>query len=208
VSKITPPVMTGIFHRKRLFSFLNRMRKQPLIWVSGPPGSGKTTLVASYVQTREAGCLWYQMDGAAADPATFFYYLGRAAKKALPSKTKTLPLLTPEYLRGLPAFTFRYFENLYSRLNSPNPSSKKGRFIIVFDNYQELPPNSPIDEILLNGLSRVHEGISVILVSRSEPPPALIQLRANNLMGVLGWNDLRLQYFPTIEVLGSRICNP
>jgi DNA-binding SARP family transcriptional activator len=52
--------------------------------------------------------------------------------------------------------------------------------------------DSPLHEIILNGLSRIPEGIDVILISRSEPPPALIRLQANNMMNVLGWDELRL----------------
>jgi len=168
------------------------MRKQPVIWVSGPPGSGKTTLVSSYLQVHETPCLWYQIDEADSDPATFFYYLGQAAKRALPRKRKSLPLLTPEYLQGIPTFTFRYFENLYSHLIPSHPTLRKGKFIIVFDNYQEVPSNASFHEIISHGISRIPEGINVILISRGEPPPVLIPLRANNLMGVLGWNELRL----------------
>ncbi|MDH4258545.1 MAG: hypothetical protein OEV50_07000, partial [Candidatus Aminicenantes bacterium] len=184
MSKITRPLLTKVFPRKRLFDLLDNMRKQPVIWVAGPPGCGKTTLVASYLDARKLPCLWYQVDPGDADPATFFYYLGLAAKKAAPRKRKPLPLLTPEYLEGISTFTLRYFENLCDRLKIP--------FALVFDNYHEVQDNSPLPEVILNGLSRIPEGINVILISRSEPPPALIRLRANHQMEVLGWNNLRL----------------
>jgi DNA-binding SARP family transcriptional activator len=237
MSKVTRPILTGVFPRKRLFSLLDRLRKQPVIWISGPPGSGKTTLISSYIETRKVQRLWYQIDGGDSDPATFFYYLGQAAKRASPRKKKPLPLLTPEYIQDIPTFTYRYFEELYSRLNPPMPSffkggskervrSKisplvkslrleteggKGEFtlrkggirgelikgvkrglIFVFDNYHEVPVDSLLHEIILNGLSRIPEDINMIFISRSEPPPVLIRLRANNLMNVLGWDELRL----------------
>src|SRR4030043_1796350 len=163
MSKVTRPTLTGIFPRKRLFQFLDRMRKQPVIWVCGPAGSGKTTLISSYLQARKIPCLWYQIDEADADPATFFFYLGQATQRASPRKRKPLPLLTPEYLQGISTFTHRYFENLYSRLKAPS--------VIVFDNYQEVPANSSFHEVILNGLTRVPEKINVILLSRREPPP-------------------------------------
>jgi len=211
MSKITRPILTGVFPRKRLFGLLDRMRKHPVIWVSGPPGCGKTTLIENYLEVRKLPCLWYQIDQGDTDPATFFFYLGQAAKRASPRFRKSLPLLTPEYLQDIPAFTFRYFEELYNRLNPlALPFSKggsketvklkiptlakggKGGFVLVFDNYQEVPSNSTLHEIILNGLSRIPQGLNVVLISRTEPPPALIRLQANNLMGILRWDELRL----------------
>jgi len=213
MSKVTRPILTRVFPRKRLFKLLDRMRKRPVIWVSGAPGCGKTTLVASYLDARKIPCLWYQIDEGDADPATFFYYMGQAAKKAAPRIRKPLPLLTPEYLQDIPTFTFRYFEELYRRLIPPHPPLAKGGrrgdsakgglrgdlkkggnggFILVFDNYQQVPSKSPFHGVILNGISRIPEGINTIFISRSEPPPALIRLRANNLMSVLEWDELRL----------------
>jgi LuxR family transcriptional regulator, maltose regulon positive regulatory protein len=160
------------------------MRRQPVVWVSGPAGCGKTTLVSSYLEACVIPCLWYQIDESDSDPATFFYYLGQVAQKASPRKRKPLPLLTPEYLQGVPTFTRSFFENLYGRLKTPS--------VLVFDNYQEVPAESPFHEVILNGLSQIPEGVSVILICRSDPPPAFIRLRANELMRVLGWNELRL----------------
>ena len=47
------------FPRKRLFTQLDHLRRHPVIWVSGPPGSGKTTLVSNYLDARKLPCLWY-----------------------------------------------------------------------------------------------------------------------------------------------------
>jgi len=184
IAKVTRPIPTGVYPRKRLFDLLDRKRKYPVIWVSGPPGCGKTTMITSYLETKESPCLWYQADEGDADPATFFYYLGLAAKKATPRKRKPLPLLTPEYLPGLPTFTFRYFENLFHRLKAPS--------FLVFDNYQEVPVESPFHEVIRHGLSNIPKDIKVILISRSDPPPVLVHMQANNLMEMIGWQELRL----------------
>jgi ATP/maltotriose-dependent transcriptional regulator MalT len=42
------------------------------VWVEAAPGSGKTTLAASWLDSRTRPCLWYQIDAGDADVATFF----------------------------------------------------------------------------------------------------------------------------------------
>jgi ATP/maltotriose-dependent transcriptional regulator MalT len=78
-AKITPPTLAAVFPRTRLFRVLDRART-PVV-DHRPPGAGKTTLVASYLAARHLPMLWYQVDTGDADPATFFYYLGVAAKR-------------------------------------------------------------------------------------------------------------------------------
>jgi len=63
---------------------------------------------------------------------------------------------------------------------------------LIFDNYQEVPPDLPLHEIILNGLSRIPEGINMTLISRHDPPRNLIRLRANQSMEMIGWDELRL----------------
>jgi DNA-binding SARP family transcriptional activator len=184
MGKLIRPILADVFLRKRLFFMLNQMRKQPAIWVSGPAGCGKTTLVNSYLEVGRIPCLWFEVDEGDADLATFFYYLGQAGKKAAPRKRGFLPLLTPEYLQDIPTFTKRFFEKLYERLQIPS--------VVVFDNYHEVSTESPFHETILKGLSNLPPGINAILISRSGPPSALIRLRANHLMEILAWKELRL----------------
>ena len=184
LAKITGPKVKGILLRKRLFRRLDTCRQLPVTWVSGPAGCGKTSLVASYLDQRKIPHLWYQVDEGDSDLATFFHYMGQAARKAAPRSRKPLPLLTPEYLAGISTFTLRYFEELYRRLRVP--------FVLVFDNCHRVPAESPFYETVLAGVSSIPEGINLILISRSEPPPGLVQLQANRTMEVLGWDELRL----------------
>ncbi|KAA0243675.1 MAG: hypothetical protein DPW20_08105 [Candidatus Brocadia sp.] len=193
IAKINHPKIRDVCHRKRLFQRMDAGRDYPVTWVTGPPGSGKTTLVASYLDTCRVPFLWYQVDRGDADIATFFYYMGMAAKKAFPKKRKPLPVLTPEYLSDISSFTHRYFEELYGKLNPP--------FIIVFDNYQDAPDESDFHDVISAGLSTIPEGIHVIVVSRNEPLPAFSRLRANNGIHFIGWNELRLTLEESREIV-------
>ncbi|NNG01083.1 MAG: tetratricopeptide repeat protein [Desulfobacteraceae bacterium] len=182
-AKVTRPAATEILHRQRLFQLLDRCLDRPVIWVSGPAGYGKTTLVNSYLKDRGHNCLWFQIDEGDHDPATFFYYLGLAAKNATPRRQR-LPFFKPEYLPSLPTFTLRFFEKLYQRLKSP--------CFLVFDNYHEVSGSAPFHDVMLNGLSHIPAGMTVILISRQEPHANLARLQANRRMHVVGQKNLRL----------------
>jgi LuxR family transcriptional regulator, maltose regulon positive regulatory protein len=135
------------------------------------------------------------MDAGDADLATFFYYLGLAAKNAAPRNRKPLPLLTPEYLQGIPVFAKRFFEQLAARLIGKTrlrSSSEDGNPATVFDNYQDVPEDSMFQEVINAGLSSIPQGMNVIMLSRSEPPPAYTRLRAAGEMKLLSWEDVRL----------------
>ena len=77
-AKITRPSARGIFPRERLFEKIRQCRQQPVTWIAGPAGCGKTSLVSSYIATGKLPCLWYRLDEGDADTATFFYYMGLA----------------------------------------------------------------------------------------------------------------------------------
>jgi DNA-binding SARP family transcriptional activator len=196
IAKITCPTLKSVVHRKGLYARLDDCTDKPIIWISGPGGSGKTTLIASYLASRKVRRVWYQMDSGDADMATFIYHLNIAAKNATPKARGPLPFLTPEYLLGITAFARRYFAVLYERLKTPA--------VLVFDNYQDVPPDAGLHEIILAGLSMVPPGMQIILISRNEPPPTLIRLQANGIMTSFGWNDLRLNLQEIEELVHLR----
>ena len=154
------------------------------MWICGPPGCGKTTLVSTYLEARNIPALWYRVDAGDDDLASFFYYLGVAGKRAAPRTRKPLPVLTPEYLGGIQQFTRLFFENLFARL-SPSRA-------LVFDDYQEIPTKSSLHDVIVTGVSRAPEGTTVFLLSRRDLPPAFARFRVNNRLETIGWEDLRL----------------
>jgi ATP/maltotriose-dependent transcriptional regulator MalT/DNA-binding SARP family transcriptional activator len=157
---------------------------KPVAWIRGPSGSGKSSLVASYLASRNLPHIWYQVDEGDSDCATLFYYLGLAAKKVAPDDSTPLPLLTKEYQQGLVVFTRRYFENLFGRLP---PSS-----VIVIDDYHEVGAGSQFHDVIQHALEEIPQGINVILISRDDPPSTLARLRSRRRIGFISWEELRL----------------
>ena len=182
--KLSRPRLENVVARTRLFRLLDRARKRPIVWIAAPAGFGKTTLVASYLKTRRLEHLWYQIDARDRDPATFFYYLREAVSRRAPRKRETLPLLTPDYLHGLPAFTRHFFELAFARLKPPA--------VLVLDNYQDIPESAPLHALLPAGLSQVPDGVTVVILSRTAPPPAFTRLGVQQAMTVIDAEALTL----------------
>lgn len=184
LAKITRPRLFKALLRDRLFRQLDEACRLPMVWVSAPAGAGKTTLMASYLNERRLPCLWYQIDAGDADTASFFYYLGLAAKKVAPRKRKPLPLPTPEYMGDIAAFARNAFRDAFSRLGSPA--------MVVFDNYQQLPADAPLQGLLAQMVDEVPEGITLVVISRADPPQTFARWRASDRLALLDWEALRL----------------
>lgn len=192
LAKIARPKLSSIVERDRLFRLLDWGKQQkPVIWVAAQGGSGKTTLVSSWLDARKLSCLWYQVDEGDADIASFFYFMRLAAKIAAPRYKKSLPLLTPEYFQGIPVFTRRYFEELFRRLCSISSPKGGDGFVVVLDNYQDAPLASGFHDMIACGLDTIPDGITVVIQSRTAPPPQLARLQANGRLHTIGMDDVR-----------------
>ncbi|MGC8580299.1 MAG: BTAD domain-containing putative transcriptional regulator [bacterium] len=195
-AKLQSPVINYIVFRERLFRVLDKARNKKSIWITGLPGSGKTTLIASYLSAKGLPHAWYHIDRSDIDLATFFYYLKLLVKGINGKKCVRLPALTPEYLQNISIFAKRYFEDLYTML-------PKG-FALVFDNYHEVNSNPLFHTIMHEALITVPEHGNVILISRTEPPDTFSRLRANSMMEVINNEMIKFTPEETHELIRLR----
>ncbi len=185
LAKLTRPRLHRAVARERLFTVLDDARThKPATCVVGPPGAGKTTLVASWLDARSIKGIWYQVDPGDADLATFFYYLGLAAKPFTRKGQRSLPVLTPEYLHDVEGFARRFFRELFARL--PDGA------VLILDNYQEVGPEQPFHQHVAQAAEEVPPGVTLIAISRRDPPDCYARLVANENAQLVEWDALKL----------------
>ena len=193
LAKIDRPRLSDIYARPRLFERLDRLCERRLIWLSAPAGSGKTTTVGSWLQSRAGRVLWYQCDEGDADIASFFHFLSSAHVLQTSPMAAPPPTLAPELYGALPTFVRNFFRELCAQL--PTPS------FIVFDNWQDIPASAPLHELLPVAVGELPRGVVCIILSREEPPVNLSRLYANEEMAHLGWTEIKLTLQETEAII-------
>jgi LuxR family maltose regulon positive regulatory protein len=180
LGKLTPPDTSGLLSRNKLFARLDLARKGNLAWITAPAGSGKTSLLASWIHSRDLPVIWHQLDAGDNDLASFFYYLSLGENNNL-----NLPAFAPEYLGAPDAFARRYFTQLFGSWTSPH--------VLVLDNYQELAEAADLHKVLDVALKLLPRDSLIAVASRNIAPPALASRYAYAGTSHIGWEDLRFE---------------
>lgn len=187
--KITVPDVSGLLPREHLYKRLDGAASGRLVWLAAPAGTGKTSVLAGWIQSRNWPALWYQIDAGDRDPANFFHYLSLAARQIT---RRRLPVTTPENLMAPETFARRYFASLWESQKTPR--------ILVLDNYQELPEDAILHRIIDIAIDLLPHGSMIAIASRSAPPAALARHFSSATMASLGWPDLRLSESESSEL--------
>jgi len=196
LAKLTRPKLYEALSRPRLFAVLDEAATRPIVWLCAAPGAGKTTLVASYLEVRHRRHLWYQYDAGDADSATFLHYLRIAAQHLVGKTGPVLPRFTSEPQQDLARFVRTFFRDLFSAL--PVPCA------LVFDNFHEADTTAAQRAAFAQGLEEVPERITVIVISRADPPPEFARLLASGRIARIDEAELRCTEDEVHSILGSQ----
>jgi ATP/maltotriose-dependent transcriptional regulator MalT/DNA-binding SARP family transcriptional activator len=171
------------FKRQRLFKRLDEALSQPGLWLNGPAGSGKTSLVESYLKERKKEFIWYRVNPTDNDVSSFFQKIQKYAEKIIGAdKVPPTPCELGDNVNTI-AFSRQYFARLYSQLSKP--------LILIFDNVNEVEPNAELFAALSGAMDAATDRTVLFFLSRSEPPKTFARHYASSQLALLGWNDFR-----------------
>ncbi|GCE09754.1 LuxR C-terminal-related transcriptional regulator [Dictyobacter aurantiacus] len=182
-AKVTPPLMHAeVLDRPRLTAMLREYATQRQFFlITGPAGSGKSTLVNSWLAVSGHPYTWLTLDTSDNEPAHFWHYMVASLQAiqpelALHTITQRSALNTTPVATTLPSFI-----NALACL----PTNTT----LVLDDYHHIN-NQVIHDSLDYLLEYLPQQLRLVIISRQEPTVSIARLRARGKVAELTFAQL------------------
>ncbi len=187
------PEIPRIYARERLFERLDHFSPRACTWLGAPAGYGKTCLARAYADKIAVPCLWYTLEQADSDVATFFSDLSSGLAVAIPGA----PLLQYSTdIHDIGAFARAYFKQVFAHF--------EGAQVVVLDDYQQVAPDAPLHTVVAAALAVIPRRSRLIVLSREAPPAALARAQMYDEVAIVGAEDLRLTLTEALAIARLR----
>ena len=189
-----PSSSSNVIQRARLFETLDNGLEHKLILISASAGFGKTTLVASWLETKQHPVAWLSLDENDSDVSRFLLYLISALQTVDPSIGQgILPVLTSPQSPSMDLILTQLVNDL---------AQIPDDFMLVLDDYHMI--DSPeIDEAINFLLNHSSPQIHIIITTREDPNLPLARLRVRGQLNEIRAADLRFTTDEASEFLNS-----
>ncbi len=148
-NRARPVNTTGHIHRARLLAAMEGCART-VLWLTGPPGSGKSALASAYVTATNLPVIQYRFDGEKPNAATFF----AAINQGLSLPTGEIDCHTSDSL---------LLKAIREHHTSP--------WILYLEDYHTLDPLDELNRFLASmAVQAEHLGVTLLIASRASPP--------------------------------------
>ena len=179
-TKLRPPTLPGpLVQRSRLDAILTAgiETQVRLVLVSAPAGSGKSTLVASWLAGRSQAAAWLQAEEGDNDPGRFWAFFVEAISEVLPGVRAAVK---PAVLASSGD------DDLVISMLISALAEQDSRLVIVVDDYHLIT-----NDVIHGGMERLIElcppQVTIVISTRFDPPLRLGRLRVRgHLLEVRG----------------------
>jgi ATP/maltotriose-dependent transcriptional regulator MalT len=202
-TKLTiPPIYHDkIIARQRLYEPLDRGVQYPILLVSAPAGFGKTTLIADWLGHRELAAAWVSLEKADNELVRFWRYIMAALCRQQDASGKRIgfspvgivpcadpmscadPMPCADLVSATPEGSLTALINALSDLTED--------MVLVLDDYQAIT-NFAIHQSMAFFLEHLPPRLHLLMITRSDPPLAIAQLRGQGKLTEMRATALRL----------------
>jgi len=155
----SPINITGHIHRARLLTAMEGCTRT-VLWLTGPPGSGKSALASAYVTATGLPVIHYRFDGEKPKAATFFATIRQGL--SLPAGELDC------HTSGAP----KLFKAIREHHTSP--------WILYLEDYHKLDPQNELNHFLASmALQAEQLGVTLLVASSASPPAQWSQATLN-----------------------------
>lgn len=196
-TKLYPPRSgAAVIPRPRLIQILSGRPRTRLVLVTGPAGSGKTTLVGDWLSNPPGGHAWLSLDPSDNDPLRFWSYLLAALRSVAPEVGATaasrLSMAGTDVVRDV----LPHVVNDIVRLDSD--------IVVVLDDYHSIT-----DRAVHDSMSRLIDWsppqLRLVIVTRADPPLPIARLRARGDLLEVRAEELRFTRGESGELLTAAL---
>ena len=183
--KVSPPKLSSVIPRPRLFQRLSQHNDKQLIFVLGQAAQGKSTLAASYLEELNIQPAWINLSAQDSDPVNLFYALISALEAAVKgvdfSAIKEYPTFSAGP-RDESALYRDWLKSIFSLVSDPTH--------IVMDGLDRLPADAPSHRFLQQFVKERPSSVIVWILSRTAASFNLEQLKITQNLVLLDNQDL------------------
>lgn len=191
-----PPVRSGLVERKSLLKELNNSARYKMVLVAAPAGSGKTTLITSWLAQSNQQVAWVSLEKNDNATVRFLAYLVGALRKIFPNYL----LKTNRLIHSAePPPVQSILNYLINELGENTDQT-----VIVLDDYHVIG-STEVDEIITFLVKNSPPNIRLVIISREQPRFPLATLRLHGKLLEVTFQDLRFTaeeidlYFQDLE---------